>query len=595
MVINKNEEIVYSNKRFISAYCHYLWHLGAIGLFDHLNVRNDDGELKKEFKIISEDLRKSIWRELGSVPESNSDRGGDNGCVDARTKIAIIDVGVADIEEFRYGGPNRLLLSHGRDFGICSDGCDCGQDKSGYDYDDGSNPCVNDKYKTKIEFLFGSFKEEINKSEWAKEIGKLGKISPEEIAAKYKAILENELCRSKRIYDVDYCQMYSARGVNTSHGTSVAALVAGYRPLYKKELVIGGRSDTPSEFSDGDSTVENNKLKPPLWYFGVDPFANIVPIVTSHYPDPRELIAAFAYSWVCSDIILFPRDIQDPRKSQIKPEYCRRDEDVNWMILEVLITVVSRLKPVICAAGNDGRSNPIYPAVLSSRSAVISVGAVTYLGYRAGYSNYGFDRNSGKNLLTLVAPSGDSEVVNKHQIRIDKEDYGNEHINWNSYFTNLNRTNKKFMVVPHSAQKLLVPDIPGMHGYIGDGVDRLGIDDTQLAEFSGTSAACAIVAGVVSLFYRKHKLENPDADGYPSGEEVKAWLEKDADSGGGSIGPEDAVVGGASTLTADLNNESDEDLFEFDSENNRLVLKDKKSLRKWFGSGVVSVKALFKG
>jgi hypothetical protein len=70
-----------------------------------------------------------------------------------------------------------------------------------------------------------------------------------------------------------------------------------------------------------------------------------------------------------------------------------------WKILKRLMIGVSRKIPVICAAGNSGESQLIYPASLAAAdNGIVAVGAVTVEGFRAGYSNYGEGPHSGRPL-----------------------------------------------------------------------------------------------------------------------------------------------------------------------------------------------------
>ena len=105
---------------------------------------------------------------------------------------------------------------------------------------------------------------------------------------------------------------------------------------------------------------------------------------------------------------------QGPAELEPKATQLGSNPDRLWTILEHLIIGVSRKIPVICAAGNSGESQLIYPASLAAPdNGIVAVGAVTVEGFRSGYSNYGEG-------LTLVAPSDDGEVFNRHQSRINR-------------------------------------------------------------------------------------------------------------------------------------------------------------------------------
>ncbi len=261
-------------------------------------------------------------------------------------------------------------------------------------------------------------------------------------------------------------------------------------------------------------------------YFGVDPLSKVVPITTSISPSPEELIAAFLYAEAKGvDVILFPRDAADPSYWPGYPTSFDDDEETrlhkskagevhedildiqkSWALLEKVIEWVSKQTPVVCAAGNEGRSELIYPASLSSNSAngVISVGAVNYNGYRSGYSNYSGD-------LTVVAPSDDGEVYNRYQIRLDRRaasagDFWVENVH--------KKREPPYDDIPEisfASQRLLSLDVPGPRGYVegtfaGPVKKRESARDDPsglYAEFGGTSGAAALVAGAIAMMQRK--------------------------------------------------------------------------------------------
>ena len=193
----------------------------------------------------------------------------------------------------------------------------------------------------------------------------------------------------------------------------------------------------------------------------------------------------------------------------------------SWALLSKVIEWVSKEIPVVCAAGNDGRSELIYPASLSgdTTNGVISVGAVSYQGYRSGYSNYSQD-------LTVVAPSDDGEVYNRYQIRLDRKAASATDFWVDSVHKKPVPPYDAIPTVPFSAPRLLSLDVPGARGYIeGSTVApvterRMARDDPSslYAQFGGTSRASALVAGVVALMQRK-------ATNKLTGEEVKNLFE----------------------------------------------------------------------
>ena len=286
--------------------------------------------------------------------------------------------------------------------------------------------------------------------------------------------------RYVRAYDQNYA----------SHGTACAGLVCG-------------------------TTFDTDLIGPegkPILYYGVDPFSRIVPITTSISPDPEQLIAAFLYAHSLDvDVILVPRGASHP---DYVPHFDKVDEneltrldksddiDLKWNLLSKIIRAVSKDIPIVCAAGNDGNSHLIYPARLAGEenNGIIAVGAVSAKAYRAGYSNYGAG-------LTVVAPSDDGEVYNRHQIRLDMQSPDIK-----DFWIDDVHLHPAIPRVPFSAERLISVDIPGPRGYASGARREPTRDRGEAAsdpsglytEFGGTSGASAIVAGVVALMQRKH-------------------------------------------------------------------------------------------
>lgn len=319
-----------------------------------------------------------------------------------------------------------------------------------------------------------------------------------------------------------------------SHGTAVAGLVVG-----EPAASVGGAAQVdPAALAAADTaaaaTSANRNLIP---YFGVDPFSKLISIKTGFESDPEQFIAAFLYAWNCkADVILLPRGLPDPLRSVMHPKVelgqnlAGRDgreradllarlalapapgteidtnaiaspatPHVGWTVLEKLIVAVSRKIAIVCAAGNDGESQLIYPARLAADdNGIVAVGSVTPKGYRSGYANYG-------NGLTLVAPSDDSEVYNRHQTRIDRT---------TPYVAMHHYDPRGGAVVPYSHLQLLTMDLPGTFGYEGGSepfsavlppAANPGTGGGYYTGFGGTSGAAALVAGAAALAVRAHR------------------------------------------------------------------------------------------
>lgn len=319
-----------------------------------------------------------------------------------------------------------------------------------------------------------------------------------------------------------------------SHGTAVAGLVVGEPAA----ALPGDPAAVPPESllaDDGSAGPNSNRNTIP--YFGVDPFSKLISIRTGFEQCANQFITAFLYAWSSgADVILLPRGIPDPVRGTLGPKaelsqdlddrtnweradlFARLEEatpatselrphavgktanrEIGWNVLAKLIVAISRKIPVVCAAGNDGESQLIYPANLAAaNNGVIAVGAVTPHGYRSGYSNYGAK-------LTLVAPSDDFEIHTRHQTRIDRTD---PLVEQHFYQPGTGA------VVPHSHHSLLTTDLPGTFGYAGGSdpystilppYENSGIGGGYYTAFGGTSGAAAQVAGVAALMARANK------------------------------------------------------------------------------------------
>lgn len=356
-----------------------------------------------------------------------------------------------------------------------------------------------------------------------------------------------------------------------SHGTSCAGLIAGEPATL---AAVEGRDDT----------ALNPNLLP---YFGVDPFSNLLSIRTSFEADPHQFIAAFLYAWACRvDVIIMPRGLPDPVRSRLAAKtdlmadletwrgrqaadlYARLAlgaapevdttaaqrghlPDRPWVILKQLILAISRHIPVVCAAGNDGESQLIYPACLAADdNGIIAVGAVTAEGFRSGYSNYGDG-------LTVVAPSDDYEIYHRHQTRLDQTDPLRA---MHDYSVSSARA------YAFSPLDLVTTDLPGVFGYDaghapwsyvlpgqgGAGMQNSGLGGGYYTAFGGTSGASSLIGGLVLLAQRSRRAQDKAA---LTGLQAKALL--CAASSLSAI-----VAPGTRPLTPDTMNADDEDQIE---------------------------------
>lgn len=364
----------------------------------------------------------------------------------------------------------------------------------------------------------------------------------------------------------------------SSHGTCCAGLMVG------EPATAGSTEPLPPEVAfNAPQMPSPNPNRNLLPYFGVDPFSRLISIRTSFEDDVRQFLAAFLYAYhQHADVIVLPRGLPDPQRSRVPvknelkadlerwknqtaadlftrlsvgdategeldPESAQAgtNPDRAWHILKRLIHGISQQIPIVCAAGNSGESQLIYPACLAGEcDGIIAVGAVTPEGFRSGYSNYGDG-------LTVVAPSDDGEVFNRHQLRIDRlSPFAAQH-NYDVYDVPEYR---------YSHVSLLTTDLSGSFGYDRGQIPwssvlpfaaNPGIGGGYYTSFGGTSGAAALIGGVCALIQRSAKAAN-GAETRLSGPQVKAILK-------GAASRNTPVLPGTRLLTPDSMNMDGED------------------------------------
>jgi subtilisin family serine protease len=346
----------------------------------------------------------------------------------------------------------------------------------------------------------------------------------------------------------------------SSHGTACAGLMVGHPALVEGPGPVA---------LDGKVLNPNPNLLP---YFGVDPFSSLVSIRTSFEDDAMQFILAFLYAnHLDVQAIVLPRGLPDPVRSALSPldaaspagtwDSRLRDDLIArlavpgdapdpsasqtgyrpqrlWDLLEKVVIAVSKRIPVFCAAGNDGESQVIYPANLAHETnGIVAVGAVTAEGYRSGYSNYGHN-------LTLVLPSDDYEILNRHQSRLDRAD---PMIAMHDYRVGSQTE------VPYCPLDLVTTDLPGVFGYdrgsapwssLTDPARNPGAGGGYYTAFGGTSGASCLAGGLAILAQRARR-----AAGRPvlSGVEMKAAM-------AAASSHDTAVLPGRRPLTGDAMN-----------------------------------------
>ncbi len=316
------------------------------------------------------------------------------------------------------------------------------------------------------------------------------------------------------------------------HGTACAGLVAG-RWLKPRE-------------GQGDPA--------PIRYYGVDPEAEIIAVNTPFGPEIKPIIAGILYALMHrANAILLPRTVYDARSrkraSEARPceheapgdkdaskappfgHETRIDRDQRLLkqqkTFERLLDKVVAKMPVIVAAGNGGLDELEYPASLASKKKpkigsndkndpadredadkepwirnLIVVGAVNAKKKPSSY-------NSGLADVTLLAPSDDAETLHAGIQRLDADgrrvkDHGLA-------------AGTGWPMSPagepgptdFSDWTVLAIHVGGPENWrLGDRLEEVptpthGTARTPLyVPFGGTSAACSLTAGVVSLLQR---------------------------------------------------------------------------------------------
>jgi subtilisin family serine protease len=296
-------------------------------------------------------------------------------------------------------------------------------------------------------------------------------------AKPYETVLSDMVAKYKRRRTFDFGAPPAANQKFAAHGTSCAGLVAassnngrrssGYRPYYR----------------------------------GVDPGGKVMSITTSFAPHPELLTLAFLLAArKPADVILFPRGLPREIKeidAKMAPE---------WRALKETILAVSKLIPVVCAAGNECDDESIAPACFAADdNGIIGVAAMNYFGARSSYSNFGKG-------IAVAAPSDDAEMFNIDQARLDKTDRFYGEYPYEAFIKNFNVSE-----VPYGEAAIRAIDVPGPFGFTdiagnagaGDAEARLATEpESFFTDFGGTSAAASIVAGVASLMQRAAKFKS---------------------------------------------------------------------------------------
>ncbi len=298
-----------------------------------------------------------------------------------------------------------------------------------------------------------------------------------------------------------------------SHATSCAGLIAGHPPK---------RTQTESPRPG------------PIPYYGVNPWAKILPIATpySHelLPVLRALLWAYARD---AQIIFMPRALPDPvarmevmkgspytTRIDAEPDKDKSDNPrpgdqavydrlrIHKEILEALLKFISAKRYVILAAGNDGMANGLsYPTNLILEEGfenLIVVGAKNKADEYSAYTNGYGDNLSGKLFWML---SDDAEALDETRFSINEKSFYGADYDYTSLVREMKNT--------FNPWSILALDVRGSYGRTArpgpeEPIGDRGHDASSLYTlFSGTSAASSLFAGLTSLLIQTGEVEVP--------------------------------------------------------------------------------------
>ena len=288
------------------------------------------------------------------------------------------------------------------------------------------------------------------------------------------------------------------------HGTAMAGLI-GARPL-ESVLVpatTAGEADVhktptlhvPSNMQ-GRAASRRDLVIP---YAGVNPSCRIVPISTSQSPNPQMLLNAFAYAQeIEADVIVFATALVPEFEGTTVHSDCSGRVPTPavggaltppWQALEDKIVEIGQQTYVVCAAGNAGVDQPVYPASLSTAdNKIIAVGALASDDTLVAYATSDAD---------VYVPSGDAERLDTSGFRTDP--FAADRIGLPVRPEEVPQSHEAYA-------QLISTDVPGPFGYNPSPYDytppALGphLEVASLfCEFSGTSGAAAVAGGLIAL------------------------------------------------------------------------------------------------
>ena len=270
----------------------------------------------------------------------------------------------------------------------------------------------------------------------------------------------------------------------------MAGLIAG-RPTRARCVI-----PTEGPWETGDPVIPHidDRVLP---YAGINPFCNIVPVSTTAAPVPSMVLAALDYAqFIQADVVVIAAAWEDSEIYTADLKHCPE----RWSQVDAKLKELARTAVVLCAAGNSGKTELAYPALLAKQAQIPNLLAVTACDAFGKVLDYAprFD-TAGQMVMAL---SSSSKTYDSAHILYDP---------WESAEPGVGRAQDDPLMTPEQKkalplQGLISLDVPGPFGYNPSPYSytpkpqgpHLEIGSLY-CRFSGTSAATAVAAGLISL------------------------------------------------------------------------------------------------
>ncbi len=273
-----------------------------------------------------------------------------------------------------------------------------------------------------------------------------------------------------------------------AHGTAVAGLI-GARPA-RATLQLPRRTDAaPVKPEDRGRDID-------LPYAGINPFCEIVPIALTAAPDTEMVLAALRYvATLDADIVVVAAAWDDTDRAMGDlPSFDASAP--KWSAVGEVLKEIAAKATVLCAAGNSGPGHMAYPACLAG--CIDGLFAVTACDAEGHLLTYAYDPKGHDRVIRTLSTQGPR--YDRDQTLLDP---------WAVQDASLKLPGNKD---PYPAERIISLDPRGPRGYNPSpyrytpppGGAHLEIGSLY-AEFSGTSAATAIAAGLLSLALQSEK------------------------------------------------------------------------------------------